>query len=165
MIICETLNFSDKFFWWFKDVERERERERGERSGISHSICNHYFHVYSYVEWGICLLHTSKICWRFQCFIRVLRFSVIDPHYQSSAEMYAVIDTLTNQDLQQVLAEFRQSIKADVMVVGNVTPKVDIMRVEFLILNYQLSNSSAAVCRRNFCLCFILFFLPFIHNH
>ena len=57
---------------------------------------------------------------------------MIDPNYQSSAEMYAVIDTLTNQDLQQVLAEFRQSIKADVMVVGNVTPKVDIMRVEFL---------------------------------
>ena len=83
---------------------------------------------------------------------------MIDPHYQSSAEMYAVIDTLTNQDLQQVLAEFRQSIKADVMVVGNVTPKVDIMRVDFLIVNYQLSNSSAAVCRRNFCLCFIFFF-------
>nr|XP_022314526.1 nardilysin-like [Crassostrea virginica] len=55
--------------------------------------------------------------------VRVLRFSVIDPNYQSSAEMYAVIDTLTNQDLQQVLADFRQSIKADVMVVGNVTPK------------------------------------------
>ena len=93
--------------------------------------------IYSYVEWGICLLHTSKICWRFQCFISVLMFSVIDPHYQSSAEMYAVIDTLTNQDLQQVLAEFRQSIKADVMVVGNVTPKVDIMKVKFLIVNYQ----------------------------
>lgn len=88
---------------------------------------------------------------------------MIDPNYQSSAEMYAVIDTLTNQDLQQVLADFRQSIKADVMVVGNVTPKVDIMRVDFLIVNYQLSNSSAAVCRRNFCLrvCFIFFFVAF----
>lgn len=88
---------------------------------------------------------------------------MIDPNYQSSAEMYAVIDTLTNQDLQQVLADFRQSIKADVMVVGNVTPKVDIMRVDFLIVNYQLSNSSAAVCRRIFCLrvCFIIFFVAF----
>ena len=88
---------------------------------------------------------------------------MIDPNYQSSAEMYAVIDTLTNQDLQQVLDEFRQSIKADVMVVGNVTPKVDIMTVEFLIVNYQTPQLLYA----GEIFASVLFFLllPFLHNY
>lgn len=55
--------------------------------------------------------------------VRMLRFSVLDPNNKSAAEMYAEIDSLTNQDFQQILAEFRQNIKADILVVGNVTPK------------------------------------------
>lgn len=36
------------------------------------------------------------------CFIRMLRFSVVDPNNKSAAEMYAEIDSLTNQDFQQI---------------------------------------------------------------
>lgn len=66
----------------------------------------------------------------FSCVYRVLRFSVIDPHYRSLSEMYNVIDTLTNQDLQKIVADFKQNIKADILVVGNVTPKVSLIKFE-----------------------------------
>lgn len=63
----------------------------------------------------------------------MLRFSVLDPNNKSAAEMYAEIDSLTNQDFQQILAEFRQNIKADILVVGNVTPKVGSIKSELTI--------------------------------
>lgn len=75
-----------------------------------------------------CLKHTLN------CFIRMLRFSVLDPNNKSAAEMYAEIDSLTNQDFQQILAEFRQNIKADILVVGNVTPKVGSIKSELTII-------------------------------
>lgn len=68
------------------------------------------------------------------CFTRMLRFSVLDPNNKSAAEMYAEIDSLTNQDFQQILAEFRQNIKADILVVGNVTPKVGSIKSELTIM-------------------------------
>jgi hypothetical protein len=43
--------------------------------------------------------------------------------------MYNVIDSLTNQELQKIVADFRQNIKADVLVVGNVTPKVSVIKM------------------------------------
>ncbi|XP_061182648.1 nardilysin-like [Saccostrea echinata] len=55
--------------------------------------------------------------------VRILRFSVIDPHYRPAPEIYSTIDSLTNEDLRHFLTEFRQSIKADILVVGNVTSK------------------------------------------
>ncbi|XP_062598744.1 protease 3-like, partial [Saccostrea cucullata] len=61
--------------------------------------------------------------------VRILRFSVIDPHYRPVPEIYSVIDSLTNEDLRHFLTEFRQSIKADVLVVGNVTPKVKLRKM------------------------------------
>lgn len=64
----------------------------------------------------------------------MLRFSVLDPNNKSAAEMYAEIDSLTNQDFQQILAEFRQNIKADILVVGNVTPKVGSIKTELTIM-------------------------------
>lgn len=72
------------------------------------------------------------------CFIRMLRFSVLDPNNKSPAEMYAEMDALTNQDFQQILAEFRQNIKADILVVGNVTPKVGSIK----IINYDYGTSN-----------------------
>lgn len=74
------------------------------------------------------------------CFIRMLRFSVLDPNNKSAAEMYAEIDSLTNQDFQQILAEFRQNIKADILVVGNVTPKVGSIKSELTIIAYHYGN-------------------------
>lgn len=68
------------------------------------------------------------------CFIRMLRLSVLDPNNKSAAEMYAEIDSLTNQDFQQILAEFRQNIKADILVVGNVPPKVGSIKSELTIM-------------------------------
>lgn len=68
----------------------------------------------------------------------MLRFSVLDPNNKSPAEMYAEMDTLTNQDFQQILAEFRQNIKADILVVGNVTPKVGSIKI--IIYDYGTSN-------------------------
>lgn len=72
------------------------------------------------------------------CFIRMLRFSVLDPNNKSPAEMYAEMDALTNQEFQQILAEFRQNIKADILVVGNVTPKVGSIK----IINYDYGTSN-----------------------
>ncbi|XP_061182646.1 nardilysin-like [Saccostrea echinata] len=65
--------------------------------------------------------------------VRILRFSVIDPHghYRPAPEIYSIIDSLTNEDLRHFLTEFRQSIKADILVVGNVTPKVNLRKMRW----------------------------------